>query len=65
VARGDHRISGPEAADLAACAGAAASKRHASALVLLDELIALGRAEDAVPDALPVPSEPRSGTTWM
>jgi hypothetical protein len=58
-------ISGPEAADLAACAGAAISERHPSALLLLDELIALGRAEDAVPDALPVPCEPRSGTTWM
>jgi hypothetical protein len=58
-------ISGREAADLAACPGAAISERHPSALLLLDELIALGRAEDAVPDALPVPAEPRSGTTWM
>ena len=48
-------MPGLEAADFAACAGAAISERHPSALLLLDEVIALGRAEDAVPDAVPVP----------
>jgi hypothetical protein len=60
-----HLVPGSEAADLAACAAAATSDRHPSALLLLDELIALGREEDAVPDALPVRPAPRSGTTWM